>query len=389
MITTRRAAIIAVARTPFTRAGGALASLRADEALGQLLADVAANRLVLSGRQAGALIVGVGTPEAEQGWLFAQAAARLAQMPEGIPAWCVSAGAASGLLALGNAINTVLSGQCDIAFAAGVDFTSRVPVLGYNPSFSPSIRESDPTFYTPTGMSAEQLVSRFRQSREDLDAWANESRRRAAKARDNGFLRAEIVPLKVPPAPGANRPATVEQDELAAVADMGALAAEEPVFLRSGSLTRRNCAHWADGAAVVAVCTPELAASLSIEPLALASQVYMEDLRSARAAEAPLRAIETLCEREGRHIDEFEAIEIDEPQAAVPLACGMQFRLPANRINPHGGSLAFGNAPGASGLRLVTSLACGVERGQFGAAIAAQYGEGGLGLALTVEKTHD
>ena len=383
-----RYAIIAVARTPMM-GPGTETSLRPDDAVGQLLSDVYAHRLVMNEHHTTPVIIGTSVPEAEQGWMFAPASLRNAQVAEGTPTWCVSAGAASGMLALQQAMDLIHAGRAPMAVAIGVDFPSRVPPMGYNPSFNPRLREEEPAFFTPPGMSAEHLISRYRLTREELDEWACESRRRAARASNNGAFLAEMVAMKRAPEPGEKHPSTIPADTLIPERDMGDMAAREPLYIRGGGLTDANCAPLTNAAAAVVICDPDYLETIGLQPLAFIADMHTESLRTARTAEAGIKAIEALLADNDLHIDDIDEIIIDEPQASIPLAVSRHFSLPLDKINPQGGALAMGNCLGASGLRMAVSQAVAMEQRKTARSVIAQYGDGGLGIACLMERGHE
>jgi|GEM_PF-6484172 len=383
-----RYAIIAVARTPMMGPDTGT-TLRPDDAVGQLLSDVYAHRLVMTEHHTTPVIIGTAVPEAEQGWMFAQSALRNAQVAEGTPTWCVSAGAASGMVALQQAMDMINAGRAPMVVAIGADFPSRVPPMGYNPSFNPRLREEEPSFFTPPGMSAEHLINRYRLQRDELDEWATESRRRAARTKHNGGFLAELVPLKQAPEPGELHPVTMSEDTLIPEQELGVMAAEAPLYVKGGGLTAANCAPLAGGASAVAICSMDHLETIGLHPLAVISDLHVESLRSARTAEAGIKAAETLLAKNELNIDEIDEVIIDEPQASIPLALARHFSLPLTGINPRGGSLAMGNCLGASGLRMIVSQAVATEQHDISRSLIAQYGDGGLGVACLMERGNE
>ena len=374
-------ALVAIGRTAFGPGDGNLADLRPDTALAAVMAEVHGNRLPLHSPGVDLVVTGTAAPEFEQSFLSARSAMHLAGLAENVPGYCLCAGQTAGLLAVKTAMESILSGRARMVYVCGMDFTSRVPPMGYNPTFNEEIRQTDPHFYTPAGLSAEHLVSRFRLTREELDRHANDSRRKAALAGERGLFQAEIVAVK---AEGS----LVRDDQLKPTREISAMAAAEPLYIKGGCLTRLNCAHLASAAACLALCPEEFAREMGLSPLALLHPVTCLGGAPARGAETALAALETAAREEKREVSSFDLVEVDEATAALPLAVARHFGLTETQVNPGGGSLAFGNALGTSGLRMVTATAAAMERNELATAIIGQYGDGGLAVACVMEKAN-
>ncbi len=381
----RKAAVLAVARTPLTRPNGVLSRIRADEAAASVLRELYHNRLVLSGQESMAVVVAHGITDFEQGMLFARSIVRLAGLPEGVPAWSMNAYAVSSMVGLDYAHAAAVLGRFDVVVMLAVDFPSRTPVMGFNPSFSPAIYGSYPEFYTPLGLASEWLANRYRLSREEIDDWANESRRRARTAKEKGVFRAECVDVSVEDQ-DQNVHVQVKYDLLRPVRDISEFAAAEPIFLKDGVLTSENTAELTDGAAAVALSSIDFAQNASFEPLCYMHAPHMVAGSSENAPLHMMKAVEELCTSYGITVDSFGFIDVDEPAASVPLSFAKHFLLPLNRINETGGALALGHPYGASGARMVVGAAARMEREGSGSALVCQFGEGGLGVACMLER---
>src|SRR5919112_5853241 len=234
------------------------------------------------------------------------------------------------------------------------------------------------------GETAENVAERYGVSREDQDAFALESHRRAIAARDAGRFDEEIVTVDAPQPKGA--PVTVHSDEgPRADTDLERLARLKPAFRAGGSVTAGNSSQINDGAACVTVCSEEKAAELGLEPLARVVSTGVAGVDPAYMGIGPVPATRKALERAGLTIDDIDLVELNEAFAAQVLASARQLEIDHDRLNVNGGAIALGHPLGSSGARLVTTLVHELRRRGARYGVATMCIGVGQGMAMVVE----
>jgi acetyl-CoA acetyltransferase family protein len=260
---------------------------------------------------------------------------------------------------------------------------------------------TDPTCGLNMGQTAEVLAREFGITRTDQDAFALESHRRAAKAREAGRFRPEITPLY--PAPDFDP--RLEDDGIRPDSTMESLARLRPVFdPRHGTVTAGNSSQITDGAGAVLVTTRERAAAWGAKPLARIRAHATAGLDPRRMGLGPALATAKVLKRGGLQVKDLGAVEINEAFAAQVLAVlkvfasgalarerlgiegGLSALDPA-RVNPNGGAVALGHPVGASGSRLILTLAHEIKARDAGLGLATLCVGGGQGAAVVLERT--
>src|SRR3954452_19840116 len=234
------------------------------------------------------------------------------------------------------------------------------------------------------GETAENVAARYGVAREDQDALALESHRRALDATEAGRFDDEIVTVEAPQPKGP--PVTVHSDEgPRANTDLERLASLKPVFRGGGTVTAGNSSQINDGATCVTVCSPERARALGLEPLARVVSSGVAGVDPAYMGIGPVPATRMALERAGLSIDDIDLVELNEAFAAQVLACVRELGIPLERLNVNGGAIALGHPLGCSGARLVTTLVHELRRrgGRYG--LATMCVGVGQGMAMVVE----
>src|SRR6266513_1888799 len=220
------------------------------------------------------IYIGCAMPEAEQGMNVARVAAFRAGIPYTVPAMTLNRFCSSGLQSIAFAADRITSGGAQCILAGGTESMSMIPMGGHKIAPNPELIESNPDTYLSMGLTAENVASEFRISREDQDAFSLESHRRAVSALDAGRFNEEIVPLPV-------REILMEQGHVSPreftfsidegprrETSMDVLAKLKPSFKANGTVTAGNASQMSDGAAAVVVMSPEKAQALGLQPLA-------------------------------------------------------------------------------------------------------------------------
>jgi acetyl-CoA acyltransferase len=423
----RRVAIVAGVRTPFAKAGTVLKSMSAIE-LGRLAVTELVERTNLDPTALQAIVFGTVVPSILAPNI-AREVALLPILPKGVQAYSVSRACASANQAITDAADQIALGYLDIVIAGGAESLSNVPILhsrgftdilmkanraksigGKVAAFSafkprdlkpvaPAIAE--PTTGETMGQSAEKMAKINHIPRDEQDQFALRSHRLAAAGSADGRLTSEIVPVYVAP----KYDTVVTSDNgIRETTSFEQLATLKPVFdRRYGSVTAGNASPLTDGGAAVLLMGEDTAKALGYEPLAvIRSYAYAALDPGEQLLQAPVLAAPVALKRAGLTLADMDLVEMHEAFAAQVLSnlCGFEskawaeragFSQPVgtvdrSRLNVMGGSIAIGHPFGATGARILTTLAHELKRrnGQFG--MLSVCAAGGLGHVMVIER---
>lgn len=387
--------LMSACRTPIGGFGGALKDLTAAD-LGAIVIREAIARAGVRPSEIGDVVMGC-VLQAGAGMNVARQAALKAGLPVEVPAETVNRVCGSGLSAVVHAVEALRCGYVDLLVAGGTESMSNAPYLlkgarwGYRMGHGEVIDAMIAEGLTCAiggchmGNTAEEIARRFHISREDQDAFAAESQRRADVAIKAGKFGKEIVPVDVPQKKGA--PVRVTQDEHprpGSTADR--LAALRPAFAKDGSVTAGNSSGINDGAAALVVASDEGLKKGSGRPLARVVSYCTTGVDPAIMGMGPVDAIRKALDRAKLRAADLDLIELNEAFAAQSLGVIRELGLDQDRINVNGGAIALGHPIGASGARILTSLAYALQDrgGRYGAASLCVGG--GMGTAMIVER---
>ncbi|MGW2310527.1 thiolase family protein [Actinomadura luteofluorescens] len=385
----RDAVIVEAVRTPLGkgRAGGALHGDHPADLLARTLASLV-ERAGIDPAAVDDVIGGVVTQAGDQALNLTRTAVLAAGFPESVPAMTVDRQCGSSQQALHIAAQGVQSGAYDIAIACGVESMSRVPmgssVLPGSDPFGTLLPDRYPGGLVGQGISAELIAARWDLSREELDAYAFESHRRAAEAWKNGEFDREVAwtgqrdetvrPGTSPEALAGLKPAYHDERTAERFPEIG------------WKITAGNASPVNDGAAAVLVMGADVAARLGLRPRARfhAFAVTGDDPLLMLTAIIPATA--RVLERGGLTLNDIELFEVNEAFAPVVLAWARETGADLARVNVRGGAIAIGHPLGASGARLMTTLLHALEDrgGRFG--LQTMCEAGGLANATIVER---
>jgi acetyl-CoA C-acetyltransferase len=381
-------------RTPIGRFGGALAGLSAAE-LGAAAAREALARAGLEPGDVQETIFGCAR-QAGGGPNVARQVAWRAGVPQEIPAYTVNMACGSGLKAIDLAWRAVRDGDADLVLAGGTESMSRVPYLltgarwGYRLGQQPVVDAMyQDGFHCPLagrlmGETAERLAEEYRIPREEQDAFALGSQRKAGRALADARFENEIVPVTVD---GKGGPREVRADEHPRPdTSAESLARLPPVFrAEGGTVTAGNSSGITDGAAALVVAAADRARALGLRTLARVTGVAAAGVDPHRMGIGVVPAVRRLLERTALALDAFDLIELNEAFAAQVLACDRELGLPEDRLNVNGGAIALGHPIGATGARLVVTLLHEMARRRARRGLATLCISGGMGLAAAFE----
>ncbi len=389
----RDAVIVSAVRTAVGRAPrGALRETRADELAATAVREALARVPELDPAEVEDVVLGCAMPEGEQGLNAARPVALAAGLPVGVSAMTVNRFCASGLQALAIATQSVAMGQADVVVAGGMESMSAVPMTGHHFSPSPALTAAWPDVYLSMGLTAEEVARRYGVSREDQDAWALRSHRRAAAAQESGSFADEVVPVTARRTVVREGRPGVEAREFAA--DEGirrdtneaSLAALRPVFARGGVVTAGNSSQMSDGAAAMVVMSGERAAALGLRPLARLVSYATVGVSPEVMGIGPVEAVPKALRRAGLSLADVDVVEFNEAFAAQVVAVVRALGFDEERTNVNGGAIALGHPLGATGAKLTTQIIHELARrgGRYG--LVTMCVGGGQGAAGIIER---
>jgi acetyl-CoA acyltransferase len=377
------ALIIDAVRSPIGKKNGVLSSIRGDELAAQVLNGLV-RRQALDPTQIEDVQLGCVTQIGEQGWNLGRMVPLVAGWPETVCGTTVDRQCGSSMQTNFSAATAVWSGQLDLVVSAGVEMMSRVPMGSGGGDLSDKLL--DRWQIVPQGVSAEVIAEEWGFSREELDAFALESHRRAIAATDEGRFANEIVPVEV------SNPHTgvlVDVDETPRRdTSAEALAALKPAFLPDGKVTAGNSSQICDGAAAVLVASEQAAERLGLTPRGRFVSFGLSGVDPHRMLHGNPQACAAALSRAGLTWDDMAVIEVNEAFASVALQFLRDARLEDRwaDVNPNGGGISLGHPLGATGARLTATLLNELERRDARYGIATMCIGFGQALAGIVER---
>jgi acetyl-CoA C-acetyltransferase len=388
-----RSVIVAGARTPIGRFGGALRDLEAVE-LGGLAVEAALERAGISGEQVDYVILGQ-VLQAGAGQITARQAAIKGGVPKQVPAITINKVCLSGLNAIAMADQMIRAGELETVVAGGMESMTQAPYLLPKARFGARMGNAemvdsmvhDGLWSTFTGQhmgeSSDDVNRELGISREDQDEWAARSHQLALAAWESGRLAEESIVVQVPQRRGD--PVAVNRDEgIRPGMTAAVLAGLPPAFSADGTITAGNASQVSDGAAAVVVMSARRARELGLSPLAEIVSHGMSAERYAWLHTVPALALQRALDRAALRPEDLELVEINEAFASVALNAARMLCFDEERVNVNGGAVAVGHPLGASGARLALTLAHEMRRRGAGLGGAALCGGGGQGEALVL-----
>ncbi len=413
----RRVAVIAGCRTPFCRSGTLLKDARAVD-LARFVARELLERTNLDGADVNAVIFGQVVPSALVPNV-AREVSLLPQFPKEIPAYSLNRACASSGQAVANAYDEIVLGDAEVVLAGGVESLSDIPILASRRladilveaskakslgarlrtisrirprdlvPVSPAIAE--PSTGETMGQSAEKMAKENHISRAAQDRWALRSHELAARGTDDGRIPAEIVPWF---APGRVGDGVVTQDNgIRRDTSLEQMAKLKPVFdRRYGSVTAANSSPLTDGASAVLLMSDSAARALGYTPLAYVRSYAVAAVDPGwQLLQAPVVAVPKALERAGIKWKDLGVIEVHEAFAAQVLSNlqgwgALGWEINEDVINVMGGSIAIGHPFGATGTRLVATLANEMARRDVQFGLLSICAQGGMGFAMVLER---
>jgi acetyl-CoA C-acetyltransferase len=386
----RDAVIVSAVRTAIGRQGGALASVPA-HIFGAEVIKEAIRRANISPEMIDDVIMG---NVLSGGGNIARLTALQTGLSVEIPGLTVDRQCGSGINAVNLAAQAIRAGDGDIYIAGGIESMSRAPYLMDRPekpysSSPPSFRKSqlspkeigDP----PMGITAENLVKKYKISREEQDEFALRSQQKMAVAMREGRFTEQIVPITIPVKKGD--PIVFDTDEHPRPqTTIEALSKLPPAFLEGGTVTAGNSSGLNDAASALVIMSREKAEELGLAPLAVVREYAVAGVDPNIMGIGPVPATRKVLEKSGLSLEDIDIIEINEAFAAQVIACDRELKMDPEKVNVNGGAIAHGHPLGATGAILITKAVYELKRsgGRY-ALITACIG-GGQGISTIIER---
>ncbi len=387
-------------RTPIGRHGGALAPVRPDDLAAHVIRALV-ERTGLDPAHVDDVLMGCINQAGEDNRNVARMALLLAGLPVTVPGATVNRLCGSGLQAVNSAFHAIQAGEGEIFIAGGVESMSRAPFVMLKPErgYSRGHPQTADTvlgwrFTNPAlpsqwtiglGETAEVVAEEFGISRDDQDAFAAESQRRAGVAIEAGRFDTEIIPVEIPQRRGDPivfdhdehpRPGTTSED----------LARLRPAFRPDGTVTAGNASGINDGAAALLVVEESRALKLGMEPLARIVASGVAGVEPHRMGMGPVPAGRLALSRAGMTPGDLDLVELNEAFAAQAVPCLRELDLDPDKVNVNGGAIALGHPVGCSGARILATLVHELSKREAAVGMATMCIGVGQGIATVVSK---
>lgn len=392
--------IVDAVRTPAGRYGGALSSIRPDDLAAHVVRALVARNGVPVDR-IDDVYWGAANQAGEDNRNVARMAVLLAGLPVEVPGATVNRLCGSGLEAINCGYRAIRSQEAALVLAGGSESMSRAPFVmaKATKAFDRDARIYDTTigwrFTNPRleavheahsmGETAEIVAERYGITRDEQDAFASESHRRAVQAQEEGRFKDEIVPIEVPRRKGD--PVLVDTDEPPRPdTDFDKLRALRPAFAKDGTVTAGNSSGVNDGAAAILLASEGMAGDQGWVPMGRVITSAVAGIEPRVMGLGPIYATRKALERAGLALDDIDLVELNEAFAAQSLACIKELQLDPGKVNVNGGAIALGHPLGASGARILTTLLHELDRRQGRFGLATMCIGVGQGIATIVER---
>jgi len=387
--------VASAVRTAIGDFGGALKDVPPCD-LGATVIRAALERAGVSGDEVGHVAVGHVINTEPRDMYLSRVAAMNAGISKETPAFNVNRLCGSGLQAIVSAAQTIMLGDADIAVGAGAESMSRAPYIAPAQRWGARMGDSvmldmmtgalsDPFGKMHMGVTAENVAAKFGINRQDQDATAAESHRRAAAAIDAGYFREQIVPVKIKSRKGEIVFDTDEHVRRDVTAD--SLATLKPVFQKeNGTVTAGNASGLNDGAGALVLMNASVAAKRGIKPLARLVAYAHAGVDPDIMGIGPVPATQAALKRAGLTVDQLDVIEANEAFAAQACAVSRELKLDAAKVNPNGSGIGLGHPIGATGAIITTKALHELQRVGGRYALVTMCIGGGQGIAAIFER---
>ena len=349
------------------------------------------------------VVLGCASPVGEQGSVIARTAVLNADYDQNVPGKQLNRFCASGLEAVNTAAAQIMAGQSDLTIGGGIECMSRVPMGSDSGAMHADPAIAYKTYFAPQGIGADLIATKFGFSREDVDAYAVESQKRAANAWENGYFDQSVTPIKdqlgmtLLDKDEHMRPGTTLEDLSglkAAFAVPGEQAGFDAVALQkypevesiNHVHTGGNSSGIVDGAAAVLLGNKEMGDSLGLKPRARVKGFSSVGTDPTIMLTGPAPSAEKVLKRCGMTTDDIDLFELNEAFASVVMLFMQKLGIEHDKINVNGGAIAMGHPLGATGAMILGTVLDELERRDLNTALINLCVGGGMGTATIIER---
>ncbi|MCK4362449.1 MAG: acetyl-CoA C-acetyltransferase [Dehalococcoidia bacterium] len=397
------AVIVDYLRSPFARSRpreperDVYNSLRMDDVAATLIKELI-RRTGIKPEEINDVLSGTAMPMGEQ-WVYGgRMITFLAGLPFNVPAQQIDRQCASSMSTIHQGAMEIMLGYSDLVISCGIEHMTHNPMLGPGVDLSKIMIKPNPRLFTEPeckkydimtsiqmGLTAEKLVEQTGFSREDMDKWALRSHHKAAKALEEGFLKEEIMPVEVTLPDGTKQ--VIDHDvSIRPDTSLEALAGLKPPFKPDGQITAGNSAPLNAAATAIVLMSKEKAREYRLKPLAKIVSMGWAGVDPTLMGLGPIPASRMALKHAGLEVKDIDFWEINEAFAIVTINTIKELGVDPAKVNLKGGAIAIGHPLGATGTRLVGTLAriLDWENGRLGLATACVGG--GQGVATIIER---
>ena len=385
--------ILSYARTPMGGMLGSLSDVGSTE-LGAVAVRAAVDRARVNDDAVDRVYMGCVLPAG-----LGQAPARQATLKAGLPnsaqATTVSKVCGSGMQAVIMASETLAAGSADVIVAGGMESMTNAPYLlkkhragaraGHDTAYDHMFLDGLEDAYapgTPMGLYAQEMADKYQLTREEQDAFAIESLRRANEAIASGAFTGEIAPVTVKSRKGET---VVDTDEQPGKGRPDKIPTLKPAFVKDGTITAASSSSISDGAAAVLLMRASTASARGLQPVARIVALAAHSQEPSAFTTAPVGAITKAVEQAGWQIEDVDLFEINEAFACVTMFAMRDLAIPHDKVNVHGGATALGHPIGASGARIIATLIGALKARGKPRGVASLCIGGGEATAIAIE----
>jgi 3-oxoadipyl-CoA thiolase len=397
----REAFLVDAVRTPIARYKGGLATVRPDDLAAHVLAALLTRNPAIA-EKVDQVVFGATNQAGEDNRNVGRMAGLIAGLPFEVPGMTVNRLCGSGLEAVADAVRRVWTGDADVVIAGGVESMTRAP-FAFGKTDEAFSRTPPKVFDTTLGWrfenprvaarmpllsmgeTAEEVAVKWGVTREEQDAFALASQKKAAAAVAAGAFDREIVAVPIPQKKG--EPVLFAKDESPrGDVTLEGLAKLQTAFRKGGTVTAGNSSPINDGASAVLVVSEETLKAQKLEPLARVVAHATAGVHPSFMGEGPIPAGKKTLARAGWTVNDLDLVELNEAFAAQSIACLRGLELDAAKVNVHGGAIALGHPIGSSGARILGTLAWAMKARGSKRGLAALCIGVGQGIAMALER---
>ncbi len=374
-----KSVIVDAVRSPIGVRNGKLVGIRPDDLSAQVVKALLKRNPNLKPEMIEDVVLGCAFPEGPQGMIMGRSVAVLAGIPKEAGAKVVNRFCGSSMDAVHQLSTAIESGDIEVGIAVGVEDMFSVPMGGFAPDFHPELAEQE--FYIGMGDTAENLAKEGKISREDQEAFAIDSHKKALKAQKDGKFKNEIIPII------GTDGTTVENDEGPREPNVEKIKTLKPAFSTDGTVTAATSSPITFGAAAIIVASEDFAKKNKLQIRAEIVSRAVAGVHWTVMGAGPLPATEKALKKANMKLSDIDTFELNEAFAAQSLYVINKGGFDKKKINLNGGAIALGHPLGCSGARILTTLINVMEQQKTKTGLATMCIGSGQGIATIIKRT--